>query len=94
MKSKVLIFGAAGYIGCELSRYLFKKKYEIYALDSLLYKNRFSLSNIIKKKKFNFYNNSLLSDNKLEKIIKSVNFIVYLAGLVGDPITKKYPRES
>lgn len=94
MASKVLIFGAAGYIGCELSRYLYKKKYEIYALDSLLYKNRFSLLDVIKKKNFNFYNNSLLSDKKLEKIIKSVNFIIYLAGLVGDPITKKYPKES
>ncbi len=94
MINKVLIFGAAGYIGCELVEYLIKKKFKVTAVDSLLYNNNFSLKKFRKKKNYEFFNNSKLNDKKIKEIINSSNFIVYLAGLVGDPITKKYPKES
>ena len=54
IKKKISIFGSTGSIGDSVLKLYSqnKKKYEIYALDSLLYKNRFSLLDVIKKKKF------------------------------------------
>ena len=32
--------------------------------------------------------------NFIEKLLKNIDSVVILAGLVGDPITKKYPELS
>ena len=94
LKKKVLIFGAAGYIGSILSEYLLSKKYIVISADNLIYKNFFSIKNLKVNRNFKFINNQKLSNKKLEKILSEVDYVVYLAGLVGDPITKKYPRQS
>ena len=94
MRKKIVIFGAAGYIGSILSLFLLKKNYEIIAIDNLIYKNFFSIQSLKKNKKFRFLNNKNVKVNKFKNLIYSADYIIYLAGLVGDPITKKYPRIS
>ena len=94
MKKKVLIFGAAGYIGSILCKFLLHKNFEIIAIDNLIYNNFFSIKDLQKKKNFTFLNNKEKKIKKIQNLILSSNYVVYLAGLVGDPITKKYPKVS
>lgn len=92
--NKILIVGGAGYIGSVLTRYLLGKGHNVTVLDALLYKNYFAIKSLEKNKNFNFikgdFNNSFL----LKKSLKNVKNVIFLAGLVGDPISKKYPKRS
>ncbi len=94
MNGKILIIGGAGYIGTVLSNYLMKKNYKVICLDNFLYENFFSLNNIKQNKNFELINGDLRNTEKLNKIIEEVDSVVILGGLVGDPITKKYPKLS
>ena len=47
-KEKVLITGAAGFIGSSLSRYLDQRKYKVYGVDDLSTGTKSNLNNAIK----------------------------------------------
>ena len=91
LKKTILVVGGAGYVGSVIIDQLLKKNYNVICVDKLIYKNKNSIKNF--KKNFKFYKLDAIS-LKLKKIISKSDFIVYLAGLVGDPITKKYPKTS
>jgi len=82
---KVLIFGGEGYIGQVVKKYLIRKKYKLTTYDNLIYQKK------IKKNKKNFIYGDICNTKKIQNIIEDYNYIVILSGLVGDPISKKYP---
>lgn len=89
---KILIIGGEGYIGQELNSYLQSKKnkYKIVVVDNLIYKQK----PLNKNKDYNnyeFINYDLTNTKKNNQILNDVYCVVILSGLVGDPITKKYP---
>ena len=87
----ILIIGSQGYIGTVLCAELIKKKFNIIAVDNFIYSQKkinFSL------KKYIFFKCDLRNTNKIVKIASSASQVVILAGLVGDPITKKYKKLS
>ena len=94
MKNKILLIGGAGYIGTVLIRYLLDKKYEVTCLDNLIYNNSYSLKEFEKTNRFNFILGDLRNDLLLNKLLVNYDAVIILAGLVGDPITKKYPEFS
>ena len=66
-----------------------KEAYKVIGADNFIYN----------QKKINFYNKNykfincdLRDKDKIYKLISNVSYVVILAGLVGDPITKKYPN--
>ena len=67
-----------------------KKKKIVISIDNLIYKQNKPKN----KKNFKFFKINLKEKKKISKIIKKNDIVVILAGLVGDPITKKYPRQS
>ena len=85
----IVILGGAGYIGSVVSDYFLKKNFQVTSIDNLIYKQKSPLN----KKNLYFYNLDI-SKNKIQKIIDSNSVVILLAGLVGDPITKKYPKIS
>ena len=90
MKKKLLIIGGSGYIGSEIHKNL-KYKFDIKICDNLIYKNKKEKIEYLKNNKKLFYQNF----NNLEKdFLSKFDFILILAGLVGDPISKKYPKLS
>ena len=93
VKKKILVVGGAGYVGTVIINKLLSSKYEVTCVDNLVYKNIQSLKSFNYKKNFKFYKLDA-GDLKIRKILSKVDFIVYLAGLVGDPITKKFPKAS
>tara|TARA_Y100000591_G_C21845651_1_gene708557 strand:+ start:613 stop:1614 length:1002 start_codon:yes stop_codon:yes gene_type:complete len=91
---KTLLIGGEGYIGNIVSRKLLDNGYFVTSVDNLLYNNHASVLNNIQNKNYSFIHCDMLDSKIIEPEIKKADSIVLLAGLVGDPITKKYPEES
>ena len=89
MKKKIILLGGAGYIGRVLTDFFLKKNFSVVSIDNLIY----SQKKPPKKKNFKFFNLNI-NNKRISKLIKKGDTIILLAGLVGDPITKKYPKKS
>lgn len=88
MKNKnkrILLIGGEGYIGKIIYNYLLSKKYKTKTYDNLIYSDKFKSNNM------NFIFGDIRNYSSLRRSINNSDVIVILAGLVGDPITKKYP---
>ena len=88
---KILVIGGGGYVGVELISHLIKKNFYVYCVDKFIYKKNSFIKNSQKVKILNLD----ITDNSFIKNIPSdISNVIILAGLVGDPITKKYPKLS
>ena len=94
MNNKVLLIGGAGYIGTVVIKHLLDKKYSVTCLDNLIYNNSYSLREFEKNNEFNFIFGDLRDDILTNELLSKCDAVIILAGLVGDPITKKYPEIS
>ena len=94
MNKKILLVGGAGYIGTVLTDYFLKKGYKIKCLDALIYPKQEVPNKFLKNKNYEFIHGDIRDLISIKKSLKKVDNIVILAGLVGDPITKKYPKQS
>ncbi|MEX0939739.1 MAG: NAD(P)-dependent oxidoreductase [Candidatus Paceibacterota bacterium] len=90
----ILLLGGAGYVGTVLTSHLLKKGYKITAFDNFTYENEFSIQPYLGDPNYNFIKGDITNENDLHKSIQGITDVVLLAGLVGDPITKKYPEAS
>ena len=91
MKKKILITGAAGYIGSPLTTKLVLLGHNVIALDNLsLTKN--SLSHLFLRNNFKFINGDVRNRILISKVIKDIDFIIPLAALVGAPLCDKFPK--
>ncbi|MDQ6718134.1 MAG: NAD(P)-dependent oxidoreductase [Gemmatimonadota bacterium] len=94
MKRSVLIVGGAGYIGPVLAERLLACDYKVTVLDLLLYQNSGCVVPFLGNSNYRFVCGDMGNREDLDKALIGVTDVVILAGLVGDPITKKYPREA
>ena len=88
--NKIILVGGAGYIGTVLIKHLLKKNYKVICLDNLIYNQDECLKQFIENPNFEFINADIRNKNLVEKYFSEHDSVVLLAGLVGDPITKKY----
>lgn len=86
----IMIFGSEGYLGSMMVDFFLQKNYIVYGFDNHIYKQK----KLKSKKNYFFMNCDIRKPNKILKIInqKSIENILLLGGLVGDPIVKKYPK--
>ncbi|MBC8226584.1 MAG: NAD(P)-dependent oxidoreductase [Gammaproteobacteria bacterium] len=91
---EILLIGGEGYIGNSVTQHLLGKGYSVTSFDNLLYENHTCVLSKISNKNYSFKYGDLLDGSLLKPLIRSHHAVVLLAGLVGDPITKKYPYES
>ena len=91
---KVLLIGGAGYVGSVLSSYFLRKGYFVTVLDNFIYNNQFSVTSFIGNPNYEIVRGEMGNYSDLDKVSKDANDVIILSGLVGDPITKKYPKES
>ena len=96
---KILITGCAGFIGYSLSKYLLKKKINIYGIDNLnsaydlkLKKNR--LQNLKKNKNFTFYKLDICNKEKLNKnfLKNKYTHVINFAAIAGVRKSIKNPN--
>jgi len=91
---RVLLVGGAGYIGSILTGYLLQAGYQVRCLDLLIYDNKESVSSYRVHNNYEFIQGDLCDESCYGEVLSGVSDVILLAGLVGDPITKKYPKES
>jgi nucleoside-diphosphate-sugar epimerase len=92
MEKTILLAGGAGYIGTVLTNFFLKKNFKVICVDSLIYSQKNCIKDFLNNKNYKFIESSIVNINP--DILKEVKNIIILAGLVGDPITKKYPQDS
>lgn len=90
----ILLIGGAGYVGTVITSHFLKLGYKVKALDNFVYKNQESIQAYLGDENYEFIAGDLGDENSLKNASKGIDNVVILAGLVGDPITKKYPDES
>ena len=93
-KKSILIVGSEGYIGNVVTYNLLKHGYAVTSFDNLIYDNHLCVLNKTHIENYRFVYGDMLDTNILTPLIKDADAIILLAGLVGDPITKKFPEES
>ena len=93
MKPRILITGAAGYLGSMLTTKLVELGFDVLAVDILKYEKN-SLSHLYFYKNFKFIKADVTKSNVIKEIIKGVNFIFPFAALVGAPLCEKFKKEA
>ena len=88
---KILVIGGGGYVGTELISYLIKKNNYVYCIDKFIYEKNSFIKN---SKKVNILKYNITHSSFYNNIPADISSVIILAGLVGDPITKKYPKLS
>jgi nucleoside-diphosphate-sugar epimerase len=90
---KILVTGAAGYIGSVLVAELLKKKYEVITLDNFMY-NQASLLDCCCNKKFTIIRGDARDKKLISSCLKNADAIFPLVSFTGAPLCNKNPFEA
>ena len=88
---KVLVVGGGGYVGPVLTGHLLEGGYRVRNMDLFLYANQAVLAPFAAHPRFEMVHADHCDAARLAKALDGVSDAVILSGLVGDPITRKYP---
>jgi nucleoside-diphosphate-sugar epimerase len=69
-----------------------QNNYKIKILDNFTYSKNFIENTFLLNNKLEFIHRNMNVINSIDNIFKNIDSVVLLAGLVGDPITKKHPE--
>ncbi len=90
----ILLIGGAGYVGTVLSSHFLKLGHKVTILDNFVYDHQFAIQPYLGDPDYTFIFGDMCMQANLEQASKNITDVIILSGLVGDPITKKYPEES
>ena len=90
----ILLIGGAGYVGSVITSVFLKKGYKVVVLDNFVYNNQFATSSFIGDPNYKLVLGDMGDVELLSRISDEITDVIILAGLVGDPITKKFPEHS
>jgi nucleoside-diphosphate-sugar epimerase len=91
---RVLVTGAGGYIGPVVTEHLLGLGHKVRALDVFLYPTRSVLEPYSGNGNFDLVSGDHGDGPLIRDALSGVTDVVILSGLVGDPITRKYPIAS
>ena len=82
MSKKVLVTGAAGYLGSTLCEHLLDRGHSVMALDNLMY-NQHSLFHLCHHQRFEFTFGDARDEQTMAGLVKKADVIIPLAAIVG-----------
>jgi nucleoside-diphosphate-sugar epimerase len=88
----VLVVGGAGYVGNVLVRRLLAAGHRVGVLDRLIYEHGAAIAPLLEQPGFELHHGDIRSAAHLDAALEGVSDVVLLAGLVGDPVCKRYPE--
>ncbi|MDP2593103.1 MAG: NAD-dependent epimerase/dehydratase [bacterium] len=88
MAEKILITGAAGYIGSVLTPYLLENGYDVIALDNFMFRQN-SLLDCCKYKNFEIKRGDCRDEDVLKPLLAKADIIIPLAAIVGAPLCEQ-----
>ena len=91
---KILVTGAAGFIGSNLCESLVEKKHQVIGIDNFITGRIENLSNIINSKNFKFIEGDITDYNTCLEITKDVNVVIHQAALGSVPRSIKTPLDT
>lgn len=95
--AKILLIGGGGYVGTAVANFFSKKKWHVDIVDNFIYGHEVTNHGLVGRKDIKFNRADLCETNGRDLILalaRDADIVVFLAGLVGDPITKKYANKS
>ena len=90
---KVLVTGAAGYIGSVLVRQLLAKGYSVRGMDNLNFGGD-ALIDVMLHPNFEFFKGDVRNGEEVTEALKGIDAIAHLAAIVGDPACKKFSEDA
>ena len=90
---KILITGGAGYIGSMLCTRLLNLGYQVTVVDLLKY-DKGSLNHLYFNKNFKLIVDDVRKKNLIKKLVKTHDYIIPLAALVGAPLCEKFKKDA
>ncbi len=91
MPPLVLVTGGAGYIGSVVTDQLLQDGYRVRVLDMLMHGGS-SLLPYIHNSNFEFVHGDIRNRRDLSRSLDSVDMVIHLAAIVGDPACAKQPK--
>ena len=92
-KKKILITGAAGYLGSIIATKLVDLGHIVTAVDIIKY-DKNSLSHLFYFNNFRFLKEDITQEKVVKKIVKNQDIIIPLAALVGAPLCEKFKKNT
>ena len=89
IENEIVLIGGLGYVGNAIVDYFNSKEINVSIIDNNIYVKKIEMAN-----QNQFIDIDIRNFEDISKIDYSSKNIIVLAGLVGDPITSKYPKES
>ncbi len=93
MKKKILITGAAGYLGSIIATKLVDLGHIVTAVDIIKY-DKNSLSHLFYYENFKFFKEDVTDEKVIKRVVKNQDIIIPLAALVGAPLCEKFKKKT
>lgn len=93
MSYKVLVTGAAGYLGSVLCEHMLDEGFQVLAIDNLMY-NQNTLFHLVANPKFNFVRADVRDEDAMKEHIKDKDVIIPLAAIVGAGACDRNPWDA
>ncbi len=90
----ILLLGGAGYVGTVITEDFLSKGYKVTVIDNFTYGNHNATVSFLGNPNYKLIYGNCGSRKDLSRIKDRIDGVIILFGLVGDPITKKYPQLS
>jgi nucleoside-diphosphate-sugar epimerase len=88
---QILLVGGSGYVGTVLTDHLLRAGYRVRVFDRLIYDNQTVVPLFLGHPNFEFRYGDMTDAQAFASALEQVSDVVLLAGLVGDPITRRFP---